>query len=89
MNDAALVVIVGAEMVRHYGEDAVPHIREQAEIAAGLGDDLSLTAWTDIAEAVTMLMSREAVVIFAAEAKIAAGGSGAPRAAKLRAVDPT
>ena len=50
-------------MVRRHGERALSHIRDQAEIAAGLGDDLSLNAWTDIAGAVTMLMGRDAVVM--------------------------
>jgi hypothetical protein len=63
MHDAALVVAVAAEMVRLCGEDALSHIREQAAIAAGIDDDLSLNAWTDIAEAVAMLMGREAVVM--------------------------
>ena len=63
MNDAALVVIVAAEMVRRYGEEALSHLRDQAVIAAGIGDDLSLNAWTDIAGAAAMLIGREAVVM--------------------------
>ena len=63
MDDADLVVAVAADMVRRYGEETLSHIRDQAEIAAGLGDDLSLNAWTDIAGAAAMLMDHEAVVM--------------------------
>ena len=63
MDDTDLVVAVAADIVRRYREDALSHLREQAEIAAGLDDDLSLNAWADIAGAVAMLMGREALVM--------------------------
>lgn len=62
MDDADVVVAVAADLVRRHGQDALSHIRDQAEIAAGLGDDVSLNAWTDIAEAAATLMDRNAVV---------------------------
>ena len=75
MDDADLVVAVAADMVRRYGKDALSHLREQAEIAAGIDDDLSLNAWTDIAGAVAMLMGREAVVMLRPRQ---AGSAGPP-----------
>jgi hypothetical protein len=61
MHDAALVVAVAAEMVRLCGEDALSHIREQAAIAAGIGDYSSEKAWKDIADAAPMLSSKIAI----------------------------
>ena len=36
MNDTALVAAVAADMVRRHGEDALSHLREEAEIAVGI-----------------------------------------------------
>ena len=62
MDDGDLVVAVAAEMVRRHGKETLSHLRDHAEIAAGLRDDLSLKAWTDIAGAVAMLMGRDRIV---------------------------
>ena len=42
-------------MVRRYGKNAIPNLRELAEIAVGIGDRLSVKAWNDIADAAAML----------------------------------
>jgi hypothetical protein len=39
MDDAHLIVAVAAEIVTRYGDKAVPRLHDDAEIAAGLGDD--------------------------------------------------
>jgi len=65
MDDAALVAIVAAEMV---------------VIAAGLGDDFSLNAWTDIAGAVATLVGRDAIMMLA---------RGQDRGRRLRALPST
>ena len=75
MDDADLVVAVAAEMVRRYGEETLSHIRDQAEIAAGIGDDLSLNARTDIAGAAATLMGRKAFVMMRPRQ---AGSAGRP-----------
>ena len=45
MGDADLVVTVAADMVRRYGGNAPARLVDQAEIAYGLGDQLSMRAW--------------------------------------------
>jgi hypothetical protein len=56
MDDAHLVVTVAVDMVRRYGANAAVHLRDQAEIAAGLGDASSAQAWDDIAEAADIIL---------------------------------
>jgi hypothetical protein len=47
MDDADLVVTVAADVVRRYGEEALPHLYDLAEIAAGLNDAARLRrGWT-------------------------------------------
>jgi hypothetical protein len=62
MDDAALVITVAADMVRRYGKNAISYLRERAEIAAGIGDRLSVKAWTDIADAAAMRSSKIAIL---------------------------
>ena len=56
MDDADLVVTVAADVVRRYGEEALPHLYDRAEIAAGLNDAASVEAWLDIADAAERLL---------------------------------
>ena len=66
-SDADLVVTVAIEMVRRYGENAPPYLRDQAEIAVGLGDQVSARAWEDIAEATEAVLRRSIAIILAAQ----------------------
>ena len=45
IDDADLLVTVAADMVRRYGENAPARLGDQAGIAHGLGDQLSMQAW--------------------------------------------
>ena len=58
MEDAGLVVTVAIEMLRRHGENAPPYLRDQAEIAVGLGDQFSARAWEDIADATEAMLRR-------------------------------
>jgi hypothetical protein len=64
MEDAGLVVTVAIEMLRRYGENAPPYLRDQAEIAVGLGDQPSARAWEDIAEATEAVLRRSVAIYF-------------------------
>src|ERR1044071_4234916 len=60
-DDAALLARVAREMFDLYGAQAVRRLRDQACIAAGIGDSLSVRSWLDIAEAVQDLLLEQAV----------------------------
>ena len=64
MEDAGLVVTVAIEMLRRHGENAPPYLRDQAEIAVGLGDQPSARAWEDIAEATEAVLRRSVAIYF-------------------------
>ena len=51
-----LVAFVAADYVLRQGVSAIPHAREQAEIAEELGDDLSAETWIDIAVTAARLL---------------------------------
>jgi hypothetical protein len=55
MDDVIEVRRTAAEFVWRMGIDAVPHLREKAVIAAGMGDLASERAWLDIAAAAASL----------------------------------
>jgi hypothetical protein len=56
MDDADLVACVAADYVSRQGVGAIPHVREQAEIAEELGDDLSAETWHEIADTAARLL---------------------------------
>jgi len=64
MDDADLVVTVTANMVRRYGENAPARLRDQAEIAYGLGDQISMQAWRDIAEIAEAMLQGSIALYF-------------------------
>jgi hypothetical protein len=55
-NDAAIVEKVAREMLERYGEDALRRLKDEADQATHMGDELSARAWLDIAEAVLDLL---------------------------------
>lgn len=61
LTEAAVLDRVAREMLDLHGAEAVRRLRDQASIAAGLGDSLSAQAWLDIAEAVQDLLLEQAV----------------------------
>jgi hypothetical protein len=72
--DAAALDSVAREMVDLHGADAVHMLRDRACIAAGLGDQLSVNAWLDIAEAVQDLLQQRAATLPSSEGhKVRAG----------------
>ena len=59
MENGEAVEQAAREAIDQHGNDAVSILRERAEIADQLGDELSAKAWRDIADAVqSILMSR-------------------------------
>jgi hypothetical protein len=56
MNDETLVADVAADLVRRMGDEASEYVRDEVEIAAGRGDELSEQAWIDIANAVHRIL---------------------------------
>lgn len=56
MDDAGLIVAVATEMVRRFGEKARSYLRDQAELATGMGDSLSAAAWSEIAAAADAIL---------------------------------
>jgi len=56
MSDWKLVERVARELIGRHGSEALLIICEEAEIAAGIGDELSGTAWRDIADAAEQLL---------------------------------
>jgi hypothetical protein len=57
-DDAELVASVAGEFVGKLGKGALPHLRREAVLAMGKGDDLSAGAWHDIADAAALLLTR-------------------------------
>ena len=49
MDDLELVEAVAREFVAREGEASLTYLRERAEVAQALGDELSARAWLDIA----------------------------------------
>ena len=60
LTDAAVLDRVAREMFDLYGDEAVGRLRDQACIAADIGDSVSVRAWLDIAEAVQDLLLEQA-----------------------------
>jgi hypothetical protein len=56
MDDVDLVAVVAAEYVRRQGGGAIPHLREQAEMAEGLGDNLSADTWQEITDTAIQIL---------------------------------
>ena len=54
-DDEEIVKQAAREFVHRHGTGARRFLSEYAEIADGLGDELSATAWCDIADAVERL----------------------------------
>ena len=65
-DDEKLVEQVAREIVDQHGADAVEILRERAEAADLLGDELAAETWRDIADAAERML-REAVVIRCSE----------------------
>jgi len=57
---------VARELIDHHGPDALRIVRERAEIAGQLGDQLSAKAWRDIADTIERLLANDQA--FAAKA---------------------
>jgi hypothetical protein len=47
---------VAREMVDHYGADAVLVLRERAEQARAIGDELAAKTWRDIADLAELML---------------------------------
>ena len=58
MDDADDVVRVAAQFLASRGPIVIADLRELAEIAEANGDQLSATAWTDIADYAEKLLRR-------------------------------
>jgi hypothetical protein len=56
MDDADEVERVAGEFLASHGPTVIPDLRERAEIAAAIGDQLSAEAWADIADAAERLL---------------------------------
>lgn len=56
-NNGRLVERAAREAIDQHGDAAVEVLREYAEVADHLGDELSARAWRDIADAVERLLS--------------------------------
>jgi hypothetical protein len=56
MDDADEVQRVAREFLETHGPSVILDLREQAEIAAANGDQLSAEAWTDNADAAERLL---------------------------------
>ena len=56
MDDAEDVARVAADLLERHGPSVIAELREQAEIAAANGDQLSAEAWADIADAAEGLL---------------------------------
>jgi hypothetical protein len=56
-DDHELLVEVAKDFIRRLGAAAVDELNEQAEIAAGVGDDESARTWRDIAEVAQNLLN--------------------------------
>jgi hypothetical protein len=54
--DEKIVEQVAREVLEQYGGDAVPILRERAEVADHLGDELAAKAWRDIADAAERML---------------------------------
>jgi hypothetical protein len=57
-DDQALIEEVAREFVERHGSDAVDVLRENAEIADGIADELSVRSWLDITDAAKCLLGR-------------------------------
>ena len=55
--DKLLVERAAREIIDQHGPDAVPILRERAEVADGLGDPLAAETWRDIADAAERMLS--------------------------------
>jgi len=55
--DVAIVASVAGDYLARLGREALPHLRDQAIMAAGQGDAISAQAWSDIADAAQNLLS--------------------------------
>ena len=58
MDDADDVARVAAGYLARHGPSAISDLRELAEIAEANGDQLSVEAWTDIADCIEKLLRR-------------------------------
>jgi hypothetical protein len=57
-DDQALVEEVAREFVDRHGFEAVAVLRENAEIAEGIGDERAAKSWLDIADAAKYLLGQ-------------------------------
>jgi len=55
-DDEKIVEQVAREVLEQYGGAAVPILRERAEVADHLGDELAAKAWRDIADAAERML---------------------------------
>ena len=60
MNDQHLVDRAAQDAITAYGNSAASFLRDRAEIAEGIGDAASATAWSEIADAADRLMAEPA-----------------------------
>jgi hypothetical protein len=58
MNGDRLVRTAAGEIVDRYGADVVPVIRERAEAAKSLGDEIAAETWRKIADAAEAEITR-------------------------------
>jgi len=58
MENGEAVDQAAREAVDQHGTDAVSVLRERAEVADQLGDELSAKAWRDIADAAERLLQK-------------------------------
>ena len=57
-DDRTAVLNTAHDYVRWFGESALDRLHEELDRARAAGDDLSVTAWADIIDAVTVLTMR-------------------------------
>jgi hypothetical protein len=57
-NDRTIVEQAAREVLDRHGREAVPILRERAEIADELDDEVAATAWRDIADAAAQIYDR-------------------------------
>jgi hypothetical protein len=56
MDDATLVTLVAGEYLRRFGRATQRHLREKADQALALKDNLSAEVWSDIAASAAELI---------------------------------
>ena len=56
MENGEAVAQAAREAIDHHGDRAVSILRERAEVADHLGDELSARAWRDIADAAERML---------------------------------